>query len=179
MLRSYRGRISKYCYISYNCSFNVFSSFLFNIRCIPIFHFLGHLRGFRFTCANIYPYFFQVGLTLIRSLFHFSVSYHPLMTQISIGWHNTCTMLSLAHDLKRIHFRPLYIRNSEANILLGQEYEGCLAFFAASQECHRLELWSLLIEQHCVPLSQSQNQGKDLDFRIYDTAPISQLARKM
>ena len=57
MIRSYRGRISKYCYISYNCSFNVFSSFLFNIRCIPIFHFLGHLRGFRFTCANIYPYF--------------------------------------------------------------------------------------------------------------------------
>ena len=58
MLHSYRGRISKYCYISYNCSFNVFSSFLFNIRCIPIFHFLGHLRSFRFTCANIYPYFF-------------------------------------------------------------------------------------------------------------------------
>ena len=104
------------------------------------------------------------------------MSYHLLVTQISIGWHKTCTLLSLTHDLKRIHFRRLYIRNSEANILIGQAYEGCCSIYAASQKCHLLDLWSLLIEEHCVPVTKSKKGPGLQDLwhstNILDRVPV-------
>ena len=84
------------------------------------------------------------------------------MTQISIGWHKTCTLPSLAHDLKRIHFRSLYIRNSEANILLGQEYQGCW-FFCGFPKMPPLALmksidWTTLCPSHKI-MERTWNSG--------------------